>query len=179
MGKTEVPLSLRFGGEWYRSRNVPPMRYGQVMSVGIPGAIEIRMPREAVERLEGELIVELYWAFERDEFRAILVPSSDPASATAEDIAWGEGRVVEDSRVRHGQLEYRTTYRIPDWRARLDPGERVVKFGVASWRVREENREDRRFRDAGIQTWGQYSATARFVPGRTVKETPGDWPQWQ
>ena len=70
--------------------------------------------------------------------------------------------------------------RVPDWKDYVtgeDP--LIVTFGVVSWREQEETSEERRFREREIATWGQFSASARFVPAQTEYEAPGEWPQWR
>ncbi len=175
---SDVPLLVSFGGEWFRSRNAPPVRFGQVATASLSGSIRVRLPQDAREG-EGDVIVELYWGIERGERRAVLVPNSGASSATPEDVAWHEARFEGDERVDHGNVQTRSTYRIEDWADHLAPEGRVVEFGVTFARVGEETSEERKFREAGIQTWGEYSATARWVPRATVTASTGEWPQWR
>jgi hypothetical protein len=176
---TDLPLLFNIGGEWFRSRGAPPVRFGQVATANVPGPLRVKLPQEVKEG-DGELIVELYWGVEREEHRAILVPKLDGPAATTEDVAWHEARFEGDERVVHGNVRMRSTYRIRDWTDYvLNPDERVVEFGVTYSRVQDESTEERKFREANIQTWGEYSATARWVPLETATESTGEWPQWR
>jgi hypothetical protein len=176
---TDLPLLFSIGGEWFRSRGAPPVRFGQVATANVPGPLRVKLPQEVKEG-DGELIVELYWGVEREEHRAILVPKLDGPAATTEDVAWHEARFEGDERVVHGNVRMRSTYRIRDWTDYvLNPDERVVEFGVTYSRVQDESTEERKFREANIQTWGEYSATARWVPLETATESTGEWPQWR
>lgn len=179
--ESDVPLAVNFGSEWLRSRDTPPMRFGQVATSNMAGPLRIRLPRGVDEDSEGELVVYLYWGMERDEFRAILAPKPEHDFASEGDAEWHRARLLGDESVTHGYLRFRSTYRVVDWREHLrtQGNDTYLEFGVSYSRSRPEDEEDRKFRDAGIHTWGEYSATALWIPQETGPEQTGVWPTWR
>jgi hypothetical protein len=180
-GQSDLPVPVNFGGDWFRSREAPPTQFGQAATAGVHGPIRVKMPAEAWNTGDGELVIDLYWGVERDEFRVILTPHSDQQSATADEFAWHEARFKGDEQALRGTLQYRSEYRIRDWQAHriTEQDEFMLQFGVKYWRKRPEDDDDRKFREAGIETWGEYSATARWIPDETAKPESGEWPQWR
>jgi hypothetical protein len=175
-----LPVRLESAGGWLRSAHAPPMYYGDVESVSLPGDFQVQISDRDTSSNEGEVVIELYWEFEHESNRAILSPTPNLKTATPEDYEWHAAHSAGDQKTPYQSVSHRTTYRVPEWKdyvASEDPW--IVSFSVLAWREQPETADERRFREANIQTWGQYSASARFVPAQTAAEAPGEWPQWQ
>jgi len=175
----ETPVSVELGGRWYRAKSTPPMRYQQPIAMEPPGQLRVRVPYGQTEKGTGDLLVDLYWGTDKPEYRVILAPRANMPAEQDVDVSWHLSHVASEASVNYGNLTRRTTYRIPEWRAYLDPDEPIVTLGVTTWRE-QESEETRRFQNAGIRTWAQYSATARVDASVSDHdEDEGEWPQWR
>jgi len=127
-------------------------------------AIEIDLPRDVAARAEGDLIIDLKWATERNQ-RIQFQPKDAPPEWQEDHAEW-EKSIREQGQGMNLQV---MRYRLNDWQTHYDESEGVILGHI----VLVPDREAQRARS----TWAQFTVKAH-IEVSPKRLTSKEWKAW-